>query len=185
LCPHRSLPDGNAVLGAEEHLCSARRRRSSSQSRSSCPRAASGSPPPACRPGSPGLRNRRSSSPDRYRICAGGADQLRRHARASRVKVTVQFGAGAQLTRRLLLDRVIAQRPGGAARRPYGHGPRAPRGADRLAAGRRHRAEGPGWREPRSYGVRECLLCILSEEREHRGYSERDLATLTAQTASH
>jgi hypothetical protein len=34
--------------------------------------------------------------------------------------------------------------------------------------------EGPGWPEPRSYPVRECLLVILNEEREHRFNAERD-----------
>ena len=38
--------------------------------------------------------------------------------------------------------------------------------------------EGPGWPEPRSYPVRECLLCILNEEWEHRLYAERDLDAL-------
>jgi hypothetical protein len=28
--------------------------------------------------------------------------------------------------------------------------------------------EAPGWPEPRSYPVRECLLCIRNEEWEHR-----------------
>jgi len=37
---------------------------------------------------------------------------------------------------------------------------------------------GPGWPEPRSYPVRRCLLCILSEEWEHRLYAERDLDAL-------
>ncbi|MGO9159327.1 MAG: DinB family protein [Streptosporangiaceae bacterium] len=36
--------------------------------------------------------------------------------------------------------------------------------------------EGPGWPQPRSYPVRECLLIILNEEWEHRLYAERDLA---------
>jgi hypothetical protein len=40
--------------------------------------------------------------------------------------------------------------------------------------------EGPGWPPPRSFPVRECLLCILNEEWEHRLYAERDLATLEA-----
>ncbi len=40
--------------------------------------------------------------------------------------------------------------------------------------------EGPGWPEPRSYPVRECLLCILNEEWEHRLYAERDLDALEA-----
>jgi hypothetical protein len=38
--------------------------------------------------------------------------------------------------------------------------------------------EGPGWPRPRSYPVRECLLCILSEEWEHRLYAERDFDVL-------
>jgi len=40
--------------------------------------------------------------------------------------------------------------------------------------------EGPGWPPPRSFPVRECLLCILNEEWEHRLYAERDLAALEA-----
>ena len=32
----------------------------------------------------------------------------------------------------------------------------------------------------RSFPVRECLLCILNEEWEHRLYAERDLAALEA-----
>jgi hypothetical protein len=43
--------------------------------------------------------------------------------------------------------------------------------------------EGPGWPRPRSYPVRECLLCILSEEWEHRLYAERDLDALGARGA--
>jgi hypothetical protein len=43
--------------------------------------------------------------------------------------------------------------------------------------------EGPGWPEPRSYPVRQCLLCILNEEWEHRLYAERDLDALEARTA--
>jgi DinB family protein/pentapeptide repeat protein len=38
--------------------------------------------------------------------------------------------------------------------------------------------EGPGWPRPISYPVRECLLCILNEEWEHRLYAERDLGVL-------
>ena len=38
--------------------------------------------------------------------------------------------------------------------------------------------EAPGWPEPRSYPVRECLLVILNEEWEHRQYAERDLDAL-------
>ncbi len=40
--------------------------------------------------------------------------------------------------------------------------------------------EGPGWPEPRSYPVWECLTCILNEEWEHRLYAERDLDALEA-----
>lgn len=38
--------------------------------------------------------------------------------------------------------------------------------------------EGPGWPQPRSYPVRECLLITLNEEWEHRLYAERDLDAL-------
>jgi hypothetical protein len=44
-------------------------------------------------------------------------------------------------------------------------------------------AEGSGWPEPRSYPVRECLLCILNEEWEHRLYAERDLDALEARSS--
>ena len=43
--------------------------------------------------------------------------------------------------------------------------------------------QGPGWPQPRSYSVRECLLVILSEEWEHRLYAERDLHVLAARGA--
>ena len=36
----------------------------------------------------------------------------------------------------------------------------------------------PGWPESQSYPVRDCLLCILNEEWQHRLYAERDLAML-------
>ncbi|MDT4963688.1 MAG: hypothetical protein QOF87_3335 [Pseudonocardiales bacterium] len=39
---------------------------------------------------------------------------------------------------------------------------------------------GPGWPRSRSYPVRECLLCILNEEWEHRLYAERDLDAISA-----
>ncbi|HEV2374095.1 MAG TPA: DinB family protein [Streptosporangiaceae bacterium] len=42
--------------------------------------------------------------------------------------------------------------------------------------------EGPGWPQPRSYPVRQCLLIVLNEEWEHRRYAERDLAALAART---
>jgi hypothetical protein len=44
--------------------------------------------------------------------------------------------------------------------------------------------EGPGWPEPRSYAVRDCLLVILNEEWEHRLYAERDLAAVAARTGA-
>jgi DinB superfamily/Pentapeptide repeats (8 copies) len=43
--------------------------------------------------------------------------------------------------------------------------------------------EGPGWPQPRSYPVRQCLLIILNEEWEHRLYAERDLNALEARGA--
>jgi hypothetical protein len=33
--------------------------------------------------------------------------------------------------------------------------------------------------------VRECLLIVLNEERDHRLYAERDLAALRARSSSH
>ncbi len=41
---------------------------------------------------------------------------------------------------------------------------------------------GPGWPEPRSYPVRQCLLVVLNEEWWHRQYAERDLDVLVART---
>ncbi len=43
--------------------------------------------------------------------------------------------------------------------------------------------EGPGWPQPRSYPVRECLLVVLNEEWHHRLFAERDLDALESQTA--
>lgn len=40
--------------------------------------------------------------------------------------------------------------------------------------------EGPGWPEPESFPVRECLLTILNEEWWHRRFAERDLDALEA-----
>lgn len=37
---------------------------------------------------------------------------------------------------------------------------------------------GPGWPEPRSYPVKECLRVVLNEEYQHRRYAERDLTKL-------
>jgi hypothetical protein len=51
---------------------------------------------------------------------------------------------------------------------------------DESLAGDTEPVEGPGWPEPRSYPVRECLLIILNEEWEHRLYAERDLDALEA-----
>jgi hypothetical protein len=42
----------------------------------------------------------------------------------------------------------------------------------------------PGWPEPASYPVRECLLCILSEEWNHRRYAERDLDVLESRAST-
>ena len=53
---------------------------------------------------------------------------------------------------------------------------------DESLAGHTKPVEGPGWPEPRSYPVRECLLCILNEEWEHRLYAKRDLDVLTARS---
>jgi hypothetical protein len=51
-------------------------------------------------------------------------------------------------------------------------------------AGHTEPVEGPGWPEPRSYPVRECLLTVLNEEWEHRLYAERDLAILRSRDGS-
>jgi uncharacterized protein YjbI with pentapeptide repeats len=40
--------------------------------------------------------------------------------------------------------------------------------------------EAPGWPEPRSYPVRECLLTLLNEEWWHRQFALRDLASVGA-----
>jgi len=49
---------------------------------------------------------------------------------------------------------------------------------DESLSGDTEPVEGPGWPEPRSYAVRQCLLIILNEEWEHRLYAERDLDRL-------
>jgi hypothetical protein len=49
---------------------------------------------------------------------------------------------------------------------------------DESLDGHTEPVEGPGWPEPRSHPVRECLLVILNEEWEHRLYAERDLNAL-------
>jgi uncharacterized damage-inducible protein DinB len=43
--------------------------------------------------------------------------------------------------------------------------------------------EGPGWPQPRSYPVRECLSIVLNEEWHHRLYAERDLDALASHAA--
>jgi DinB superfamily len=52
--------------------------------------------------------------------------------------------------------------------------------SDESLDGHTQPVEGPGWPESRSYPIRECLLCILNEEWEHRLYAERDLDGLEA-----
>ncbi|MCW2805521.1 MAG: hypothetical protein JWN06_3738 [Propionibacteriaceae bacterium] len=42
----------------------------------------------------------------------------------------------------------------------------------------------PGWPESVSYPVRECLLCILNEEWQHRLYAERDLDALESRAGA-
>jgi hypothetical protein len=44
--------------------------------------------------------------------------------------------------------------------------------------------EGPGWPEPRSYPVRQCLRIILNEEWEHRLFAERDLNVLATRNSN-
>ncbi|MFI7704130.1 DinB family protein [Nonomuraea sp. NPDC049480] len=51
---------------------------------------------------------------------------------------------------------------------------------DESLDGHTEPVEAPGWPPSRGYPVRECLLCILNEEWEHRLYAERDLAALEA-----
>lgn len=53
---------------------------------------------------------------------------------------------------------------------------------DESLDGRTEPVEGPGCPQSRSYPVRECLLCILNEEWEHRLYAERDLDILEARS---
>ena len=53
---------------------------------------------------------------------------------------------------------------------------------DEVLSGSTTPIEGPGWPEPRSYPVRECLSIVLNEEWEHRLYAERDLDALEART---
>ena len=55
---------------------------------------------------------------------------------------------------------------------------------EQSLAGQTEPVEGPGWPEPRSYPVRECLLVVLNEEWQHRRYAERDLDALEAAQSS-
>jgi uncharacterized damage-inducible protein DinB len=55
---------------------------------------------------------------------------------------------------------------------------------DESLTGHTEPVEGPGWPKSRSYPVRECLLCILNEEWEHRLYAERDLNALEARAST-
>jgi DinB superfamily len=54
---------------------------------------------------------------------------------------------------------------------------------DKSVNGHTKPVDAPGWPEPRSYPVRECLLIVLNEEWEHRLYAERDLDALEARSA--
>jgi hypothetical protein len=54
--------------------------------------------------------------------------------------------------------------------------------SEESLAGHTKAVEGPGWPEPRSYPVRECLLVVLNEEWEHRLSAERDLDALLARS---
>lgn len=49
---------------------------------------------------------------------------------------------------------------------------------DESLAGHTKPVDAPGWPEPRSFPVRECLSVVLIEEWEHRLYAERDLDKL-------
>ncbi|MGY0003280.1 DinB family protein [Micromonospora sp. I033] len=51
---------------------------------------------------------------------------------------------------------------------------------DESLAAHTEPVDGPGWPQPRSYPVRECLLIVLNEEWEHRLYAQRDLNALAA-----
>lgn len=37
----------------------------------------------------------------------------------------------------------------------------------------------PGWPKAEDFPLMECLVIVLTEEWEHRGFAERDLARLT------
>jgi uncharacterized damage-inducible protein DinB len=50
---------------------------------------------------------------------------------------------------------------------------------EETLAGRTEPVDGPGYPEPGSYPVAECLGTVLAEEWQHRMYAERDLDVLT------
>ncbi|HET9872407.1 MAG TPA: DinB family protein [Propionibacteriaceae bacterium] len=54
---------------------------------------------------------------------------------------------------------------------------------EQSLAGHTEPVEAPGWPEPRSYPVRECLLVVLNEEWEHRRFAERDLNALESRNS--
>jgi hypothetical protein len=54
---------------------------------------------------------------------------------------------------------------------------------EQSLAGHTEPIEGPGWPEPRSYPVRECLLVVLNEEWEHRRFAERNLNALESRSS--
>jgi hypothetical protein len=54
---------------------------------------------------------------------------------------------------------------------------------DEKPAGMTRPVMEPGYPEPESFAVRECLLNILNEEWEHRLYAERDFDVLESQSS--
>jgi hypothetical protein len=69
-----------------------------------------------------------------------------------------------------------ARRRAGRAPQPASDGHRRDRVAHPRAAGVRVSRTEPGWPQLEDFPLRECLLIVLNEEWEHRGYAERDLA---------
>jgi hypothetical protein len=54
---------------------------------------------------------------------------------------------------------------------------------DEKLAGMTEPVMEPGYPEPESFAVRECLLNILNEECEHRLYAERDFDVLESRSS--
>jgi hypothetical protein len=54
---------------------------------------------------------------------------------------------------------------------------------EQSLAGSTEPVDAPGWPEPVSHRVRDCLSIVLNEEWEHRLFAERDLAALEARQA--